>query len=132
MPALPDGSAHRSTPKATHPAVPDHFHHPLDRNWQHRASCRGTDTDMFFSPDGERGNVRARRERAAKQLCQDCPVLDNCRAHALTATESYGIWGGMSETERARHTRRTRRPARPRECVASTDPLTWRIRTPRA
>ena len=90
-------------------AVPDHPHHPIDRNWQHRASCRGTDTDMFFSPDGERGNVRARRERAAKQLCQDCPVLDNCRAHALTTTETYGIWGGLSETERARHTRRTRR-----------------------
>jgi WhiB family redox-sensing transcriptional regulator len=38
----------------------------------------------------------------------------------------------MSETERARHARRTRRPARPREHVVSTDPLTWRIRTPRA
>ncbi|MFC9840716.1 WhiB family transcriptional regulator [Rhodococcus sp. NPDC127530] len=112
--------------------MPDHFHHSLDRDWQHRALCRGTDTDLFFSPDGERGNVRARRERAAKQICQDCPVLDDCRAYALTATESYGIWGGMSETERARHARRTRRPARPRECVASTDPLTWRIRTPRA
>ncbi|EKT77461.1 WhiB family transcriptional regulator (plasmid) [Rhodococcus opacus] len=112
--------------------MPDQFHHPLDGDWQHRASCRGTDTDLFFSPDGERGNVRARRERAAKQICQGCPVLDDCRAYALTATEPYGIWGGMSETERARHTRRTRRPARPRECVASTDPLTWRIRTPRA
>jgi len=113
--------------------VPDQFHHhPLDRDWQHRALCRGTDTDMFFSPEGERGNVRARRERAAKQICQDCPVLADCRAYALTATESYGIWGGMSETERARHTRRTRRPARPRECAVSTDPLTWRIRTPRA
>ncbi|ABH00142.1 possible transcriptional regulator, WhiB family protein (plasmid) [Rhodococcus jostii RHA1] len=112
--------------------MPDQFHRPLDRDWQHRALYRGTDTDLFFSPDGERGNVRARRERAAKQICQDCPALDNCRAHALTATEGYGIWGDMSETERARHARRTRLPARPREHVVPTDPLTWRIRTPRA
>jgi hypothetical protein len=39
-------------------------------------------------------------------------VLAECRAHALT-TETHGIWGGMSETERARHTRRTRLPSRP-------------------
>jgi hypothetical protein len=31
-------------------------------DWQHRGSCRGTDTDMFFSADGERGHARARRQ----------------------------------------------------------------------
>ncbi|QQZ17242.1 MULTISPECIES: WhiB family transcriptional regulator [Rhodococcus] len=112
--------------------MPHHFHHPRDRDWQHRASCRGSDTEMFFSPDGERGNVRAQREHAAKQVCHNCPVLADCRAHALTATEAYGIWGGLSENERARLTRRTRLPARPRECGKPPDPLTWRIRTPRA
>ncbi|MDT2007497.1 WhiB family transcriptional regulator [Rhodococcus opacus] len=101
----------------------DHSHHHIDRDWQHRASCRGTDTDRFFSPDGERGSVRAQREHAAKQICQDCPVLAECRTHALT-TEAYGIWGGMSESERARHTRLTRLAARPRECVARPDPRT--------
>ncbi|MFE5700287.1 WhiB family transcriptional regulator [Rhodococcus koreensis] len=35
-------------------------------------------------------------------------MLAGCRAHALTTTETYGILGGLSETERARHTRRTR------------------------
>ncbi|MDF3312615.1 WhiB family transcriptional regulator [Rhodococcus sp. T2V] len=97
----------------------DHSHHRIDQDWQRRASCRGTDTDIFFSPDGERGSVRARRERAAKQICHHCPVLADCRDHAFATTETYGIWGGMSEAERARHTRRTRyatsRPARVRE-----------------
>ncbi|MDV6283098.1 WhiB family transcriptional regulator [Rhodococcus jostii] len=102
--------------------MPDHFHHSPDRDWQHRASCRGTDTNLFFSPDGERGHDRARRERAAKQICQDCPVLERCRAHALTATETYGIWGGMSETERTRHTRRTRVPARRRDATHAPAP----------
>ncbi|QSE86880.1 WhiB family transcriptional regulator [Rhodococcus koreensis] len=88
----------------SHPRV------PADVNWQDRASCRGTDTDLFFSPDGERGKVRARREHAAKQICRDCPVLTECRTHALSAAEPYGIWGGMSETDRTRHRRRRTRP----------------------
>jgi WhiB family redox-sensing transcriptional regulator len=81
-------------------------------DWQHRGSCRGTDTDMFFSPDGERGHARARREHAAKQICQDCPVLTECRTHAVTAAEPYGIWGGLSETDRTRHKLRTGRDRR--------------------
>lgn len=97
-PVPPVGSSQPSTPKATYPAVPDHSNHHIDRDWQHRASCLGTDTERFFSPDGERGNVRAQREHAAKPICQDCPVLAECRTHALAATEAYGIWGGMSET----------------------------------
>lgn len=92
--------------------------HQSDRSsgwdWRHGGSCRGTDTEMFFSPeDREQRTVRARRERRAKQICQDCPVLPECRTHALTAAEHYGIWGGMSETERARLGRRhTQRRAR--------------------
>ncbi|QYB01910.1 WhiB family transcriptional regulator [Rhodococcus sp. USK10] len=84
---------------------------PSDRppgwDWRNEGSCRGTDTDMFFSPDDrEQRTARARRERRAKQICADCPVLSECRTHALTAAEHYGIWGGMSETERARLGRR--------------------------
>ncbi|MHA4855024.1 WhiB family transcriptional regulator (plasmid) [Rhodococcus sp. ZPP] len=94
--------------------MPDHSHHRINPDWQHHASCRGADTEIFFSPDGERRSIRSQRERAAKQICQACPVLADCRAHALTAAETYGIWGGMSENERAHHTRRTRRTARHR------------------
>ncbi|QTJ70193.1 WhiB family transcriptional regulator (plasmid) [Rhodococcus sp. ZPP] len=109
--------------------MPDHSHHHVhfDGDWQRRASCRGTDTDMFFSPDGERGHVRAQREHAAKQICQDCPVLTECRIHALTAAEAYGIWGGMSETDRARYTRRrTRLARRPHDSTPASraDPTT--------
>ncbi|MFC9839215.1 WhiB family transcriptional regulator [Rhodococcus sp. NPDC127530] len=104
--------------------MPEHPHHQINLGWQHRASCRGIDTERFFSPDGERGRGRAQREHAAKQICQDCRVLAECRAHALTTTEAYGIWGGMSENERARHTRRSRLATRSRECIAPPDPRT--------
>jgi WhiB family redox-sensing transcriptional regulator len=28
------------------------------------------------------------------------PVLEECRRHALTVQEPYGVWGGQTETER--------------------------------
>jgi WhiB family redox-sensing transcriptional regulator len=96
--------------------VTDHSHHVhTEGDWQNGASCRGTDTEMFFFPEGERGRVRGQREHAAKRICEDCPVLAECRTHAFTAGETYGIWGGMSETDRVRHTRRIRLADRRRD-----------------
>ena len=69
-------------------------------DWQIRGACRGIDSTYFFHPDGERGPARARREAKAKEVCQHCPVLDQCRRHALAVQEPYGIWGGLSESER--------------------------------
>ncbi len=58
------------------------------------------DSGSFFHPDGERGPARARREARAKAICHTCPVLEMCREHALAVHEPYGIWGGLSESER--------------------------------
>jgi WhiB family redox-sensing transcriptional regulator len=33
-------------------------------------------------------------------MCRRCPVMAQCRAHALEVGEPYGIWGGLSESER--------------------------------
>jgi WhiB family redox-sensing transcriptional regulator len=68
--------------------------------WQVKGNCRGVDSSVFFCPDGERGRARAKRERQAKQLCHTCPVIAQCRAHALNVAEPYGVWGGLSESER--------------------------------
>jgi WhiB family redox-sensing transcriptional regulator len=68
--------------------------------WQLQAECRELDTEMFFHPDNERGPRRAAREAAAKAVCARCPVIRECASHALRAREPYGIWGGMSESER--------------------------------
>jgi hypothetical protein len=44
---------------------------------------------------------RARnRDNAAKAVCLTCPVLQNCREHALQVHEPYGVCGGMTEDER--------------------------------
>jgi WhiB family redox-sensing transcriptional regulator len=58
------------------------------------------DSAFFFHPEGERGPARAHREARAKGVCRGCPVLEQCRLHALSAQEPYGVWGGLSESER--------------------------------
>lgn len=68
--------------------------------WQLRAACRGTDTQIFYHPENERGPSRRRREIRAKQICRDCPVVTNCLRWALAAREPYGVWGGLSVEER--------------------------------
>ncbi len=39
----------------------------------------------------------------AKAVCQVCPVVVECRAYALQIREPYGIWGGLTESERRRY-----------------------------
>ena len=68
--------------------------------WQLRAACRSYDPEMFFHPENERGAAREAREAAAKAICAQCPVLATCREHAQVSRERYGVWGGLSETER--------------------------------
>ena len=70
-------------------------------DWQLHAACRGMASSFFFHPEGERGPARARREAQAKAVCFECPAMAACRAHALQVHEPYGIWGGLSEGERA-------------------------------
>ncbi|MGJ9411525.1 WhiB family transcriptional regulator [Aeromicrobium sp. CF4.19] len=69
--------------------------------WQYDAACQGLESARFFSPDAERGSRRRDREEQAKTICGSCPVLDRCREHALSAKEPYGVWGGLTEHERA-------------------------------
>ncbi len=69
--------------------------------WQGAAACRGMDSATFFHPPAERNAARENRIERAKQICRQCPALLACRDHALRVREPYGIWGGLSEDERA-------------------------------
>ena len=69
--------------------------------WQDRAACRGPLGAVFFPPPTtERKKEKLARERRAKDICQSCPVLGECRSYALAIREPHGVWGGMSENER--------------------------------
>jgi len=67
--------------------------------WADEAACKGR-IDLFFGRPGERPERRARRETAARRICEHCPVLDDCRRAARDNREN-GFWGGESEEERA-------------------------------
>lgn len=71
--------------------------------WQFSGACREASPETFFHPEGERGRARRSRDDAAKQVCLGCPVVRECREHALSVREPYGVWGGMTEDERLAH-----------------------------
>ena len=80
--------------------------------WQWRAMCAEGNPHVFFHPEGERGPARRQRDRAAVAVCAGCPVVEECRRHGLSAREPYGVWGGLTESDREEIYRRERRGAR--------------------
>jgi WhiB family transcriptional regulator, redox-sensing transcriptional regulator len=77
---------------------------PASRNefwsWQVRGACRTVGPSLFYSPEGERGSRKRRRESSAKAICATCEVAEICAAYALAWREPYGTWGGLSESDR--------------------------------
>jgi WhiB family redox-sensing transcriptional regulator len=70
-------------------------------DWQLQGRCRERSGTQFFHPDDDLGRISRRlRETAAKELCQHCPVRQQCATHALKVGEEYGVWGGFSEHDR--------------------------------
>ena len=57
--------------------------------------CQTTDFELWFAETSGVGG-----SRAAKKLCQACPVQVECLTYALDAREPHGIWGGMTVKDR--------------------------------
>lgn len=68
--------------------------------WHSEAVCRRDEAGLFFAPSKEPTAARLTREQAAKRVCAQCPVLVECREHALLLPEPYGVWGGLTAAER--------------------------------
>ena len=90
-------------------------------DWQLHGACRGMDSETFFHPDGERGPTRVNREARAQQVCRTCVVLEPCRAHALAVHEPYGVWGGLTESDRSDILRRPNRTLRVPSTISQPD-----------
>jgi WhiB family transcriptional regulator, redox-sensing transcriptional regulator len=45
----------------------------------------------------------------AREICDGCPVKEECMLHALAEKERIGMWGGLTPIERRRIERRERR-----------------------
>ncbi|MBA0051344.1 WhiB family transcriptional regulator [Streptomyces sp. AJS327] len=89
--------------------------------WHSEAVCRRDEAGLFFAPSKEPTAARLSREQAAKRVCARCPVLVECREHALVLPEPYGVWGGLTAAERrVMLARRRRREAATAGSVATS------------
>lgn len=73
-------------------SIPATFGRELPGEWADDGKCHGR-TDLFYSFDPD-------DEQTAKQICAECPVIDECRAYARRNRE-FGTWGGETELDRA-------------------------------
>jgi WhiB family transcriptional regulator, redox-sensing transcriptional regulator len=80
-----------------------------DQEWREHASCLDFSAVLFFGFDDSESPAEKRlREDQAKTVCVECPVRQDCLDYALSARESHGIWGGMTDVERRRFANRSR------------------------
>jgi WhiB family transcriptional regulator, redox-sensing transcriptional regulator len=95
-----------STARAALGAVYDRAPTSEEVHWQLRGLCREHDPRLW-TPDPPGVDDKS---KVAKSIClTPCPVLDQCRTWALEHKERYGVWGGMTESDRDRfHTGRRR------------------------
>jgi WhiB family redox-sensing transcriptional regulator len=77
---------------------------PGGRDWRDEALCAQTDYDAFFPAKGA-------SLKGAKRVCGRCPVRAACLDYALTNDERFGIWGGLSPSQRRALAHRMKTPA---------------------
>jgi len=70
----------------------------INTTFMNKAACKGMDADMFMPVRGENLKIRA-----AKKICQFCPVQSECAEYGLQLASMYdthGIFGGLTRSER--------------------------------
>ena len=72
-----------------------------DQPWAADAACTD-DTALFYATFGEDDAVIGEDEDvdAALEICEDCPVREECLLYALEHDVAFGVWGGTTPTER--------------------------------
>jgi len=84
--------------KPTH-RIYDPFNHILRHkfyDWTDSAKCKGTPLSAWFLKPGEN---HAPLE-SARKICRGCPVKKDCLAFAEANDIYYGVWGGLTPSER--------------------------------
>lgn len=66
-----------------------------DARWMDKASCLGLDANLFFPLQG-----RADCVKEAKKVCAACPARNKCLEWANINQIAYGVWGGLTVSER--------------------------------
>lgn len=83
-------------------------------DWIRYGACGDEDPEIFWPTTGPGNADRAR------EICNRCTVVSQCRAWAL-ANNPDGFWGGMSDSER-RKAKRTNKRTNQVTTTSSGDP----------
>lgn len=77
--------------------------------WRESAACRGMDTNIFFPKINDTTapqRIAKAAYEAARLVCEDCPVSEECYWESMTVgdrpSQQYGMWGGLSPGQRNR------------------------------
>ena len=62
-------------------------------DWQADGLCREIGGDLMYPEQWESA-------RAAKSACMACAVRIECLDYALATSQEWGVWGGMTPTQR--------------------------------
>jgi WhiB family redox-sensing transcriptional regulator len=74
----------------------------VDTNfWRSKAACRTRDPEIWFTPA---------RVKEAKEICQDCPVLEQCRQVAVRCRDKWGVRAGLDLSVQAERRKLHRLP----------------------
>lgn len=73
--------------------------------------CMDDRARAIFSVVGDR-STNPSYLQAARANCHNCHVMLACREYALSEGEPWGMWGGMTVTERSAELRRRARARR--------------------
>ena len=68
-------------------------------DWRSRGACVDLDPEIFF-PVGD-SVAAARQLKLARRTCRDCPVSSECLDWTTRTGPNPGVWGGLTEAERA-------------------------------
>jgi WhiB family transcriptional regulator, redox-sensing transcriptional regulator len=85
-------------------------------SWQAAAACLGSDPELFFPVSGSGKCLEQIAQ--AKAVCAGCPVRRECLGFAQRTGQAHGVWGGLTEQERAQ-VKRARRDAEPAPSTAT-------------
>jgi WhiB family redox-sensing transcriptional regulator len=75
-------------------------------DWLDHAACAGMDGRAFYA----NGKHAREQVKAARRICNICPVRAECAAWAIQTGEKWGVWGGMSQQQLRQKRRRLRAP----------------------
>lgn len=70
----------------------------LEIDWD-KASCRGMPTNFFYRLETDRNIGKLIETDIFRMTCTACPLWSQCLGYA-SENEKYGVWGGMTPSER--------------------------------